>query len=473
MNASSARVRALPHGSVSHARTLWYTNSPLPSRTFSSPFLTPQKQSRSNKRSFALVEAEFADMARSKKTKPDVDINNLSPSDRQALERVAAIFDKPIPEFCADLSANPTSSTCRRVDTRTNGPETGYGHSRTMSTTQPEDMNNWQHVGHGEFYGYMPFAQLQGFAFAPEVLNQTEIGQLGGGEYTGDSGNLGDLDVSNNGMWSHDADFGANTHVQIANEPPVQRRGPRSGLEHYDAATQVRHDLRYELANTKCLMPNALSTEGGGHVNNPALTAEEDLVSVNAPNVGLIPNTSDPTSNDRVIISSDDFHGSSEDQPVLLDAELFENDQSSMTPRMAGRLGSSASASSSEWSIVEVPQQIKSAEKLSPSSSPRDGSLQWISSDSSSRESSSHQQQRRGPFQSQQLREETSNTRKLKACVRCRMQKIRVRISCSADLQNGRLTQLVSDKQQRSKWCLPDLRGSLETKYTYASMRPL
>jgi hypothetical protein len=398
------------------------------------PFSDPQKQSRSNKRSFALVEAEFADMTRSKKTKPDVDINSLSPSDRQALERVAAIFDKPIPELCEDLSANPSSSTCRPVDTRTNGPETEYGHSRAMSTTQLEDMNNWQNVGHGEFCGYMPFAQLAGFTFAPEVLDQTEIGQLGGGEYTGDSGNLGDLDVSNNGMWSHGADFGANMHIQIANEPPAQRRGPLSGLEHYDAATQVRH--RYELANTKCFMPNALSAEGGGHVNNPALTAEEDLVSVNAPNIGLILNTSDPTSNDRVITSSEDFHGSSEDQPVLLDTELFENDQLPMTPSMAGRLGSSASASSSEWSIVEVPQQNKSAEKLSPSGSPRDSSYQWIPSDSSSRESSSHRQQRRGPFQSQELREETSNTRKLKACVRCRMQKIRVRISCSAEPTN-------------------------------------
>jgi hypothetical protein len=296
------------------------------------PLSDPQKQSRSNKRPFALVEPEFADMTRSKKTKPDIDISSLSPSDRQALERVAAILNKPVLELCEGPSANPSSSTCRPVDIpRTNGAETGYGHSRTMSTTQPEDMNNWQYAEHGEFYGHMPFAQLPGFAFAPEVLNQTEIGQLGGGGYTGDSGNLGDLDVSKNGMWSYDGDFGANMHIQTANEPP--------------------------------------------------------------------------------------------------------NDQLSMTPRMAGRPGSSASASSSELSIVEVPQQNKSAEKLSPSSSPRDSSFRWTLSDSSSRKSSSHRQQRRRPFQSQQLREETSNTRKLKACVRCRIQKIRVRISCSADLQ--------------------------------------
>jgi hypothetical protein len=36
-------------------------------------------------------------------------------------------------------------------------------------------------------------------------------------------------------------------------------------------------------------------------------------------------------------------------------------------------------------------------------------------------------QQSRGPFTNQILRNETSATRKLKACVRCRMQKIRVR----------------------------------------------
>ena len=44
--------------------------------------------------------------------------------------------------------------------------------------------------------------------------------------------------------------------------------------------------------------------------------------------------------------------------------------------------------------------------------------------------------QRRGPFQDRERQEETSRTRGLKACVRCRMQKIRV---CQHELRHGHL----------------------------------
>ncbi|PMD55147.1 uncharacterized protein K444DRAFT_538366 [Hyaloscypha bicolor E] len=50
-------------------------------------------------------------------------------------------------------------------------------------------------------------------------------------------------------------------------------------------------------------------------------------------------------------------------------------------------------------------------------------SVTWVSTDSTGKELSP--KKKRGPFQDQQLREQTSDTRKLKACVRCRMQKIR------------------------------------------------
>lgn len=46
---------------------------------------------------------------------------------------------------------------------------------------------------------------------------------------------------------------------------------------------------------------------------------------------------------------------------------------------------------------------------------------------------------RRGPFRSQQERAETAQTRKLAACVRCRMQRIRVRNHLRATTQSNTL----------------------------------
>lgn len=139
-------------------------------------------------------------MTRSKKAKATakapVDISSLSSSDRQALERVAAIFNKPVPEFCEELSTNPSATTRPQTDIpRANVPES---ERRPMSTTRPDDRNSWQQIRDGgEVDGYTPFAQLPGHIFGPEGFNQTELGPLGGGPYTEDGGHLGDSDLGN------------------------------------------------------------------------------------------------------------------------------------------------------------------------------------------------------------------------------------------------------------------------------------
>lgn len=80
------------------------------------------------------------------------------------------------------------------------------------------------------------------------------------------------------------------------------------------------------------------------------------------------------------------------------------------------------------------------------------------------------QQKGRRAFQSQALRDETSNTRKLKACVRCRMQKIRV--SRSILVWGARLTvQCTIDELDPSGQCKTCQAVSTQRLYTLPCVR--
>ena len=87
------------------------------------------------------------------------------------------------------------------------------------------------------------------------------------------------------------------------------------------------------------------------------------------------------------------------------------------------RLGSMGEVTTSEWSMIELANRQESfhADEVNPKC------MTWVPADSTGKELSP--KKKRGPFQDPQLREQTSDTRKLKACVRCRMQKIRVSIT--------------------------------------------
>jgi hypothetical protein len=80
------------------------------------------------------------------------------------------------------------------------------------------------------------------------------------------------------------------------------------------------------------------------------------------------------------------------------------------------------------WGMTSTPVTTPhSIVNRGPESAPSDG-LHFVSIDPHQQPTSARPQ-RRGPYQDRERQEETSRTRGLKACVRCRMQKIRVRIS--------------------------------------------
>ena len=116
--------------------------------------------------------------------------------------------------------------------------------------------------------------------------------------------------------------------------------------------------------------------------------------------------------------------------PVLIHSPARRSNDSMWESVVAGRLGELSSWPTPTISPVDsqVPiQDLGEEDEGSGQLSCDDGGndLEVVPYEHGKR-SPTHRQQRRGAFFSVKSREETANTRKMKACVRCRMQKIRV-----------------------------------------------
>jgi len=109
-----------------------------------------------------------------------------------------------------------------------------------------------------------------------------------------------------------------------------------------------------------------------------------------------------------------------DDSAQALGSEQWEKIEAPGPSNIEGQLSTSVGTSSSEWTLLEIPPTHEPVEESAGPSS-----FEWMPAGSDTTTSVS-KPQRRGPFRDKQLRQETSNTRKLKACVRCKMQKIRV-----------------------------------------------
>ena len=112
----------------------------------------------------------------------------------------------------------------------------------------------------------------------------------------------------------------------------------------------------------------------------------------------------------------------SENENNLLDAQAWEN--VSLPP--VDQLATSAGSNGSDYIWIEESEESHAVQRRPPLDGSNGAVSQWVQSDGNSKARGSTRQKTRGPFQNLHLRTETSNTRKLKACVRCRMQKVRV-----------------------------------------------
>jgi hypothetical protein len=303
---------------------------------------------------------------------------DLSPDDREAFERVARILNKPLSQLYED---NPQHTNVRQngtvLDPR-QGEDAMYAGQQTWVPTTQWQENGWQpdFGGGGMLNSHTNglSAPSSGSIFEeengdslfqwPEHISQGSVAQIGGGETTAPDGSSNWLTVPT-----------------------------------FDQEDKMIRDSGTSSSSTG--VTQAINA-------SPVLSRDDQFTS----------NATYPRQD------QDATEGPSTPSRALFDSEVVEpgwvDVKASQDSGFESQPISSEEAATSEWSLVESTKTQNSF--LFDNSNPK--SVKWVSSDSTGKELSPRK--KRGPFQDQHLREETSDTRKLKACVRCRMQKIRV-----------------------------------------------
>ena len=303
---------------------------------------------------------------------------DLSPDDREAFERVARILNKPLSQLYGD---NPQHTNVRQngtvLDPR-QGEDAMYAGQQTWVPTTQWQENGWQpdFGGGGMLNSHTNglSAPSSGSIFEeengdtlfqwPEHISQGSVAQIGGGETTAPDGSSNWLTV-----------------------PTFDHEDKMIG----DSGT------------------SSSSTGVTQAINASPVLSRDDQFTSNATYPRQDQDATDgPSTPSRALFDSEVV------EPGWVDVKASQDSGFESQPI------SSEEAATSEWSLVESTKTQNSF--LFDNSNPK--SVKWVSSDSTGKELSPRK--KRGPFQDQHLREETSDTRKLKACVRCRMQKIRV-----------------------------------------------
>lgn len=360
------------------------------------------QSNRPPKRPCAFAEDRHRRMVRPKPTHQQVDrnVNDLSPQDRQALERAASIFGKPLVDLVQD----------------------NWHH--VVSTTDVCTMNPLPDV--------LADFSLQGPSGESEQVLADHLQTPSNAPL--DTSPLLDLPP---------VFFGGNPY-----EDPVNWADPSNGgtelTFHHSVGmlpTAVRDELQHTWAEVPC--PNPNPPEAG----DAELTNSRDITIQFSQQTDMPTALDSVTLRDQGLYSVSDFSAESCDDGSLLgDEEPLSASAAAQDPTSLNLLGSSLSSTASEWLILDRVQTENNSREVPPINTTGQDSFQWISCDPRG-SLSSHRRQRRGPFQNQRLREETGNTRKLKACVRCRMQKIRCVINDSDPSGVCRTCQAVSKQK--------------------------
>jgi hypothetical protein len=358
----------------------------------------------------------------SKKRLP-IDKSRLSLADQQAFERVAALLQKPLSELYEEnphntsLGARAEESFLAADDVYTD-PQ-----SWPMPTTQWGDSDRWQQdIDCGEIANFVPrpnrlWTRPPGIVLEEESLtdiafnqwtdqlNRTQAVQMNGREDTGSSDILNQAELRRSASWSHEA---------TSDEPWV-------GVPTDFLAQASFHDGTVNNVEVE-MIPEG--TGGQQPAKSPAIPTQSNRSASNACGPRQDQDTMDQTPSRRSPSARSDSLNSTGNEPLVgVDWEKLD------IPQVSGsgsQVISSATTTQSDWTLLEKPHENFEKTFLLDNSNSK--SVKWVSEDSNGKELSSQKPQRRGPFMDQQQREETSSTRKLKACVRCRMQKIRVSI---------------------------------------------
>jgi hypothetical protein len=324
-------------------------------------------------------------MVRPKTAHQQVDLNDLSTQDRQALERAASILGKPLTNLVQDnwhhvVSTADICNVNLQLDALADSSLQGQS-------------NQSEHASADHLH-----ARHTPLETSP--LLDLPLGFFGGNLYE-------NLVLQDDVNWVNPSDGG--TELQF----------------HYPVGmlpTAVRDELQHIWAEVPHSNPSRVEV-GDAELTNSRDTSRGILQQMNMPTA-----LDSMTPPDQVICSFSDVSAESGDDGSLLeDEEPFSASAAPQDPTSLNLLGSSLSSTASEWLILDRVHTENSSREVPPTNTTIQDSFQWISCDPRG-PMSSHRRQRRGRFQDQKLREQTGSTRKLMACVRCRMQKIRVSI---------------------------------------------
>jgi hypothetical protein len=322
----------------------------------------------------------------SERPRPPTDISHLSPEDRQAFERVAAILNKPLSELYEDnpqhTSVGPRGTA---VDPLIGGHAMHTSPQIWLSTTDWQDLNGWpQNIRHDGIGNHAP--QLNGSQPSGSIFEQEPESSV----Y----------------QWTE--------HTSQGPTAQIRRRGNTP-----DADSQTWFSVPTEYLTQDCHQVGMVD-------NNEAGTRSERPGVVPASNASAVPPQCDPLTSNGSPTQDRDATNWQSSPPSALDSDLVDlgwvDVKAAQHSSFVNQPTYAGEATTSEWSMVRPSKKHETI--LLDNSNPK--SVTWVSTDSTGKELSP--KKKRGPFQDQQLREQTSDTRKLKACVRCRMQKIRVSV---------------------------------------------
>jgi len=352
-----------------------------------------------------------------KKRKPSIDQTRLSPADREAFERVAAVLQRPLSELYEGNSRSPS------INMRDENSPPAYPDSVKISVpvTQSINLDYQQQLITAERGGYL----AQPWTWTPQpsstIFQERTPLDLTVDQWTDKTSCAPPLETSAFGIyscvsnpetsrqsrhWSHEATadepwIGVPTNFLVQKYLPdeniyhpefimrpsaIEEQMPANGYSHQAQESYPSKDMRGQESfggstEKSSTHQSPFEDIGSKQVNPEDFAFEQDWEEVDIP-------------------------------------QILDNASQSI---------SSVKTTRPEWSLIEAlsPKDSDERDLIGHNSASR--SVKWMTGDSSGERNSPQKPQRRGPFLNQQLRKQTSSTRKLKACVRCRMQKIRVR----------------------------------------------
>lgn len=353
-----------------------------------------------------------------KRSRPSTDLGQLPQDDLQALERVAAMLNIPVPELLGQAARERQNSTqsmdflratemdhlSGQMDHTPQGHSNHWSNTGTQTTTEGHHTYNSHGLGSGVESPFHGQDTYQGHPYVLQSQPEAWHMQVGDEGYATSSGGLDTSELIHTGSWFQGNRLNApwsGVHTGISNLSDYQHT-PNNG-------NIFQHP--YNPGHDSALPDSAIQAQDFPFpMDPPVLSQSRDVA-------GQIP------SDKMFSSSSDDLTDSveSESRPENRSWEDLGSQQA--TPPMPDQLASSASTNNTDWSLIALPSRHSSSGKSSSPGKPTKSEfIEWIDPC----QKSTPIKKRRGPFQDKQLQEETGETRKLKACVRCRSQKTRV-----------------------------------------------